>query len=124
VFFFDYLRLKARDAVLAGVQDALDQIDPALAGQPAATPGGVQAPPLPQLGPPDGGASSTQPPETPTAPPADSPPRPPAPPAAGSLQERLAQANTALGVNPAPAGPPKPSSPKRGRGRPDDGGAA
>ena len=28
--FFNYLREKAREAVLAGVQDALDQIDPIL----------------------------------------------------------------------------------------------
>ncbi|CAN5249434.1 hypothetical protein BH11PLA2_BH11PLA2_48840 [soil metagenome] len=116
MFFFDYLRLKARDAVLAGVQDALDQIDPALAGQVAPP---AVGPPLPQLGAADSGPAETG--GTPPAP-TTTPPTPPAP--GGSLQERLAQATTTLGPNSTALTPPKPSSPKRGRGRPDDGGPA
>lgn len=117
MFFFDYLRLKARDAVLAGVQDALDQIDPALAGQAAqAVAGGT----VPQLG-----AAETAPAETGAVPPATTP-SPPAPPPGpgGSLQERLAQATTALGPTTTALTPPKPSSPRRGRGRPGQGGEA
>lgn len=89
--FFDYLRQKARDAVLAGVQDALDQIDP---------PGRDALPPGPS-------------PATP-----DTPPTPPPPPlpAAGSLQDRLARATGQLTPEPEPGDPTKPSSPKRGRG--------
>ena len=119
MFFFDYLRLKARDAVLAGVQDALDQIDPTLAGQAASAASAAVGQALPQLG-----AADSGPLETGGTPPTPTPP-PPAPAAPGnSLQERLAQASTTLGPTSTAVTPPKPSSPKRGRGRPDDGGPA
>lgn len=98
MFFFDYLRQRARDAVLAGVQEALDQLDPATPGQPAPAPTSV---PLP----------------APAAPPAAT-----AAAAAGDgLQQRLAQAAGQLGPAPATAIASRPSAPKRGRGGQPDG---
>lgn len=108
--FFNYLREKAREAVLAGVQDALDQIDPVLSQRPAP---GLPAPVQQQL---TSGASST--PAVSEADPSNSPATPTAA-ASGGIQERLAQAAKAHGANSAgntPSVPPKPSSPKRGRG--------
>lgn len=114
--FFSYLREKAREAVLAGVQDALDQIDPILASHtsslsPPGIPPTVPAAPLPQLAAVENKDAST----TSAAPQQ-------APASTGGLQERLAQATNAIATNNPALTPPKPSSPKRGRGRPGEGG--
>ena len=108
--FFNYLREKAREAVLAGVQDALDQIDPILSQR--STPG-LPTPVQHQLTSGESITSSVSEAEATIA--------PTTPPASGSggLQERLAQAAKAHVANPTaitPSVPPKPSSPKRGRG--------
>lgn len=116
ISFFSYLREKARDAVLAGVQDALDQIDPILANRasaltPPSLPANHSTAALPQLG-----AAESKDVSPPTS------PMQPAPTvSSGGLQERLAQATNAIETNNSALTPPKPSSPKRGRGRPGEG---
>ena len=106
MFFFDYLRQRARDAVLAGVQDALDQIDPQPGGGPPPASLPVTAAP-PQLGHAPGAPAAADPPAVPVA----DPPAPAGDPT--SLQARLAQAADRLAQPPAPPGP---AAPKRGRG--------
>ncbi len=114
--FFSYLRDKAREAVLAGVQDALDQIDPVLTNRtPVLSTPSIAASPVPQLN----AAESVASPHPTEAPPVTSPPA--APQTSGGLQERLAQATNSIGLNNTAINPPKPSSPKRGRGRPGEG---
>lgn len=101
---FAYLRERAREAVLAGVHDALTQIDPAAAPLPPQ----VTTPAVPAL------AAGPTPPEPP-APPSGGPDPGPG---GGSIQERLARA---AGADAPPQLPPAPSAPRRGRGRPPQG---
>lgn len=125
ISFFSYLREKAKEAVLAGVQDALDQIDPILANHTPSLPAAPHLAPhtgtTPQL--PAVEAKSTAPPESSSTPvsTAQIPSASGVPSQGGGLQERLAQATSSIGANNPPLTPPKPSSPKRGRGKPGDG---
>lgn len=113
--FFAYLREKAREAVLAGVQDALDQIDPAVGGKPQPAPPALPPAPKP---PPAPGPDAKRPAEA---------GGPPAAPAGETVQQRLARAagggvTEPPGTPPEPAPPTGPSAPRRGRGRlPHDG---
>ena len=123
--FFSYLREKAKEAVLAGVQEALDQIDPILANHesslsPQGTPPTVPPAPFPQLAAVESkdGSSSSVPTRTPSSVPTQQSPAP----GSGGLQERLAQATNTIATNNTAVTPPKPSSPKRGRGRTGEGG--
>lgn len=107
---FAYLREKAREAVLAGVHDALVQIDsgsaplqpPVTAASPPALSAGPQAPDTEAASEPGAGDTSGNPGE--------------------SIQQRLARA--AVGPGTAPQLPPAPSATKRGRGRPPKGDAS
>lgn len=106
---FAYLREKAREAVLAGVHDALVQIDSGAAPPPAT----VTTPSPPALAagpqaPPPGPASEAGDDDTGGS-------------AGETLQQRLARA--AEGSDTPPQLPPAPSAPKRGRGRPPKGDA-
>ena len=108
---FVYLREKAREAVLAGVHDALVQIDPGTApplptvaaASPPALAAGPQAP-MPEsaseVGDDDDDTSSGS---------------------GETIQQRLARA--AEGSGGTPQLPPAPSAPRRGRGRPPKGDA-
>lgn len=116
--FFAYLREKAREAVLAGVQDALDQIDPAIGARPQAA--ASAAPALPPAPKPSPAPASEAKRSTESG-------VPPAAPAGETIQQRLARAAGAgvtelPGPPPEPPPPPGPSAPRRGRGRlPQDG---
>jgi hypothetical protein len=100
---FAYLREKAREAVLAGVHDALVQIDVTT----------LQPPPT---------VTTTQPPALTAG------PQPPEPDPSGpdvksesqgeSMQQRLARAAESGSGSTPPQLPPAPSAPTRGRGRP------